>query len=70
MRGRGEAEPEREPRRQLWEWASIMDDEQPLAFDDPQSDSDRSTLCSTPLEPGLPEDVMEVHAPDSELQAL
>ena len=49
--------------------ASIMDNEQPLAFDDPRSDSDHSTLCSTPLEPGLPEDVMEVHAPDSELQA-
>ena len=47
-----------------------MDDEQPLTFDDPRSDSDRSTLCSTPLEPGLPEDVVEVHMPDSELQAL
>ena len=47
-----------------------MDDKLPLAFDDPQSDSDHSTLCSTPLEPGLPEDVMEVHVPDSELQAL
>ena len=67
---RGEAEPEREPRRWSQEWASIMDDEQPLAFNDPQSDSDRSTLCSTPLEPGLPEDVMEVHTPDLELQAL
>ena len=47
-----------------------MDDEQPLAFDNLQSDSDCSTLCSTPLEPGLPEDAVEVHVPDSELQAL
>ena len=47
-----------------------MDDEQPFTFDNPRSDSDRSTLCSTPLEPGLLEDAMEVHAPDSELQAL
>ena len=47
-----------------------MDDEHPLAFDDLRSDSDRSTLCSTPLEPGLLEDVMEVHAPDLELKAL
>ena len=70
MRGHGEAEPEMEPRRQSWEWASIMEDEQPLTFDDPQSDSDRSTLCSTPLEPGLLEDVVEVHVPDWELQAL
>ena len=42
-----------------------MDDEQPLAFDNPQLDSDHSTLCSAPLEPGLPEDAMEVHVPDS-----
>ena len=62
-RGRGEAKPEMELRRRLWEWASIMEDEQPLA-------SDHSTLCSTPLEPGLPKDVVEVHVPDSELQAL
>ena len=47
-----------------------MDDEQPLTFNDRQLDSDRSTLCSTPLEPGLLEDVVEVHALDSELQAL
>ena len=47
-----------------------MDNEQPLAFDDPQSDSDCSTLYLTPLEPGLPEDAVEVHALDSELQAL
>ena len=66
MHGWGEAEMEMEPQRRSWEWASIMDDEQPLAFDDPQSDSDHSTL----LEPGLPEDAVEVHMPDSELQAL
>ena len=47
-----------------------MDGEQPLTFDDPWSDSDHSTLCSTPLEPGLPEDAVEVYALDSELQAL
>ena len=47
-----------------------MDDKQPLTFNDLRSDSDCSTLCSTLLEPGLLEDVMEVHAPDSELQAL
>ena len=67
---RGEAEPEMEPQRRSQEWASIMDDEQPLTFDDPWSDSDCSTLCSTPLELGLLEDAVEVHAPDSELQAL
>ena len=47
-----------------------MDDEQPLTFDNLWSDSDRSTLCLTLLEPGLPEDVVEVHALDLELQAL
>ena len=65
MRSSGEAKPEREWRRRSQEWASIMDDEQPLTFDDPQSNSDCSTLCSTVVE-----DVMEVHMPDSELQAL
>ena len=47
-----------------------MDDEQPLTFNDSWSDSDRSTLFLTLLELGLSEDVMEVHAPDLELQAL
>ena len=70
MHRQGESKLEMEPQRRSWEWASIMDDEQPLTFNDPQSDSDCSTLCSTPLEPGLPEDAVEVHAPDSELQAL
>ena len=66
----GEVEPGMELWRQSWEWASIMDEEQPLTFKDLRLDSDHSTLCSTPLEPGLPEDVMEVHTPDLELQAL
>ena len=30
-----------------------MDEEQPLTFDDLLLDSDHSTLCLTPLEPGL-----------------
>ena len=47
-----------------------MDDEQHLAFDDSQSDSERSTLCLTPLESGLLENVVDVHVPDSELQTL
>ena len=47
-----------------------MDDEQPLTFNDPWSDFDRSTLYLTPLELGLPEDAVEVHALDLELQAL
>ena len=52
-----------------------MDDEQPLAFDDPWSDSDatvggHSPVCLTPQEPGLPQDPMEVHAWDSEVEAL
>ena len=64
--GWGKAKPEMDPQRRLQEWASIMDDEQPLTFSDPRSDSDHSTL----LEPGLLEDAVEVHAPDSELQAL
>ena len=66
----GEAKPQSEPRRWSREWASIMDNEQPLAFDDLWSDSDCPTLGSTLLELGLPEDVVEVLAPDSELQAL
>ena len=70
MHGRDEAKQGMEPRRRSQEWASIMDEEQPLTFDDLQSDSDHSTLSPTPLEHGLPEDVMEVHALDLELQAL
>ena len=71
----GEMGLEADPRRQLWEWGSIMDDEQPIAFDDPWSDSDAtvggcSPVCSTLQGPGSPQDVMEVHAWDSEVEAL
>ena len=38
MCGWGEAKPEMEPQRQSREWASIMDDDQPLTFDHPWSD--------------------------------
>ena len=62
---RGKAVPERERRRWLREWAFIMDDKQTLTFDDPRSNFDHSTLCSTILE-----DIVEVHVPHSELQAL
>ena len=53
----------------------MIDDEQPLAFDDPRSDSDttvggRSPACSTPQVPGLPQVAMEVHVQDSEVEAL
>ena len=52
-----------------------MDNEEPLAFDDPRSDSDAtvgccSSMCSTPQEPGLPQDAVEVHVQDSEVEAL
>ena len=42
--------------------AVTLDDEQPLAFDDPWSYSDHSTLRLTPLELGLPEDAVELQA--------
>ena len=53
----------------------MMDDEQPLTFDDPQSDSDTmlsgcSPVHSTPQVPGSPQDAVEVHAWDSEVEAL
>ena len=53
----------------------MMDDEQPLAFDDPWLDSDTTVSgCSpahlTPQVPGLPQDAVEVHAQDSEVEAL
>ena len=70
MHGRDEAEQGMETWRRSWEWASIMDDEQPLTFNDPWSDSDHSILCLTLLEHGLLEDVVEVHVLDLELQAL
>ena len=52
-----------------------MDDEQPLAFDDLWLDSDATVSgcspgCSTPQVPGLPQDTMEVHAWDSEVEAF
>ena len=74
----GETEREAKPQRcrRLWEWGSIMDEEQPLAFDDPQSDSDatvggRSPVHLTPQEPGSPrETAVEVHAWESEVEEL
>ena len=71
----GETGSEADPRRQSREWGSIMDDEQPLAFDDLQSDSDatvggRAPVHSTPQEPGSPQDAVEVHMRDSEVEAL
>ena len=53
-----------------------MDEEEPLPFDDPWSDSDatdggHSPVCSTPQEPGLPrETAFEVHAWESEVEEL
>ena len=52
-----------------------MDDEQPLTFDDPRSDSDttvggHSPAHLTPQVLGSPQDAMEVHAWDSEVEAL
>ena len=47
----------------------------PLTFDDPQLDSDtmvggHSPAHSTPQVPGSPQDAVEVHAQDSEVEAL
>ena len=53
-----------------------MDDEEPLTFDNPQSDSDatvgdRSPVHSTPQELGSPQETaIKVHAWDSEVEAL
>ena len=53
-----------------------MDDEEPLAFDDPQLDSDTtvggcSPVRSTPQQPGLPQETaVEVYVWDSEVEAL
>ena len=71
----GETGLEADPWRRSWEWGSMMDDEQPLAFDDLQSDSDTMIggscpACSTPQVPGSPQDAVEVHAQDSEVEAL
>ena len=64
-----------DPWRQSWEWGSIMDDEQPLTFNDLRSDSDTTVgdcflAHSTPQVPGSPQDAVEVHAWDSEVEAL
>ena len=63
------------PQRRLQEWGSMMDDEQPLTFDDPQSDSDttvsgHSPVRLTPQVPGSPQDAVEVQVQDSEVEAL
>ena len=53
-----------------------MDEEEPLTFDDPQSDSDttvggRSPMRLTPQEPGSPQETaVEVHAWESEVEEL
>ena len=53
-----------------------MDEEEPLAFDDPQSDSDatvggHSPVCLTPQEPESPQETaVEVHVRDLEVEAL
>ena len=53
-----------------------MDNEEPLAFDDPQSDSEASVgghspVRSTPQELGSPQEMaIEVHARDSEVETL
>ena len=53
-----------------------MDDEEPLTFSDSRSDSDatvggHSPVHSTLQELGLPQEVaIEVHAQDSEVEAL
>ena len=65
----GETEREAKPQRrqQSQEWGSIMDEEEPLAFDDPRSNSNAtaggcSPVWSTPQQPGLPrETAVEVH---------
>ena len=75
-RGKTEQEVEPQGRRQLWELGSIMDEEEPLAFDDPWSDSDATVGgCSpvrlTPQELGSPQETaVEVHEWDSEVEAL
>ena len=70
-----EMRPESDPWRQSWEWGSIMEDEQPLTFDNPRSDSDttvsgRSPVRSTLQELGSSQDAVEVHMWDSEVEAL
>ena len=57
----GKTKQEVEPwgQRQSWEWGSIMEEEESLAFDDPQSDSNttvggHSPVRLTPQELGSP----------------
>ena len=52
-----------------------MENEQPLAFDDPQSDSDTTVGDCSPARltlqvPGSLQDAMEVHVQDLEVEAL
>ena len=69
-----DVEPQEQQRSQ--EWGSIMDEEEPLAFDDLWLDSDTtvggcSPVCSTPQEAGSPQETaVEVHAQESEVEAL
>ena len=71
----GETGLEAEPQRQSLEWGSMIDNEQPLTFDDLWPDSNtmiggHSPVCLTPQVPGSPQDAMEVHVWDSEVKAL
>ena len=68
--GQGKTKLQIKPPRWSWECVAIMDDEQPLAFNDPWSDSDHSPVHLTPLELGPPEDAMEVHVWDPEVEAF
>ena len=71
----GETGLEADPWRQSWEWGSIMGNEQPLTFDNLRSDSNAtvggcSPVRSTLQELGSSQDAVEVHAWDSEVEAL
>ena len=75
---KGEPKQKTKPQRQQrsWELGSIMDEEEPLTFYDPWSDSDATAGgCSpvrlTPQELGLPrETTVEVHVRESEVEEL
>ena len=60
----------------ITEGGAIMDDKEPLTFDDLRSDSDATVGGHSPVrltlqEPGSPQETaMEVHAWDSEVEAL
>ena len=71
-------EDEQEPNR-WWrsrDWEVVMGEEERLAYDDPQSDSDAmadgcSSRCPTPREPGSPMEVaVEVHVRELEVEDL